>query len=88
MCGFSFKGNPEFKLFIQQLGEVNSLEDLDQNPAILTFRAARYGTVLCTKLSHQAQKFGLKIKGIAELPCPALLRTLLFWYRIQQLCGF
>ena len=48
MFGFSFKGNPEFKLFIQQLGEVNSLEDLDQNPAILTFRAARYCIVYKT----------------------------------------
>jgi hypothetical protein len=36
------KGNPEFKLFIQELGEANSLEDLEQSPAILTFRAARY----------------------------------------------
>jgi hypothetical protein len=38
---FSVKGNPEFKLFIQELGEANSLEDLEQSPAILTFRAAR-----------------------------------------------
>lgn len=45
----TFLGNPEFKLFIQQLAEANSLEDLEQNPAIVTFRAARYSATLTSQ---------------------------------------
>lgn len=42
----TFQGNPEFKLFIQQLGEANSTEDLKQNPSISAFRGARYSVTL------------------------------------------
>ena len=40
------QGNPEFKLFIQQLGEASCGEDLKQNPSILSFRSARYSVTL------------------------------------------
>lgn len=42
----TFLGNPEFKQFIQQLAEINSPEELDQNPAIASFRAAKYAVTL------------------------------------------
>ena len=42
----TFLGNPEFKQFIQQLAEVSSPEELDQNPTIASFRAAKYAVTL------------------------------------------
>jgi len=45
----TFQGNPEFKLFIQQLGELNSLEEVEQNPSISSFVAARYCVTLTDK---------------------------------------
>ena len=45
----TFLGNPEFKHFIGQLGEVAAAEDLDQNPTIASFRAAKYSVTLTEK---------------------------------------
>ena len=45
----TFLGNPEFKHFIGQLGEVVAAEDLDQNPTIASFRAAKYSVTLTEK---------------------------------------
>ena len=42
----TFLGNPEFKQFIQQLAEVSTAEELEQNPSIASFRAAKYGVTL------------------------------------------
>merc|ERR1719419_1729093 len=45
----TFLGNPEFKLFIQQLAEVGSADDLDQNQTIATFRSSKYSVTLTEK---------------------------------------
>jgi len=45
----TFLGNPEFKLFIQQLAEVSSPEEMDQSPTIASFRAAKYNITLTDK---------------------------------------
>merc|ERR1719158_1274138 len=45
----TFLGNPEFKLFIQQLAEVSSPEEMDQSPTIASFRAAKYNVTLTDK---------------------------------------
>ena len=34
----TFLGNPEFKLFIQQLAEVGSAEELEQSQAVQSYR--------------------------------------------------
>jgi len=45
----TFLGNPEFKQFIQQLAEVSSPEELDQNPTISSFMASKYAVTLTEK---------------------------------------
>jgi len=45
----TFLGNPEFKLFIQQLAEVSSPEEMDQSPTIASFRASKYNITLTDK---------------------------------------
>jgi len=45
----TFQGNPEFKQFISQLGESSSVEELEQNPTINSFIAARYCVTLTNK---------------------------------------
>jgi len=42
----TFSGNPEFKQFIQLLGEVSSAEDLNQNQSISSFRSSKYSVTL------------------------------------------
>lgn len=42
----TFLGNPEFKLFIGQLGEAGTAEDLEQSPTIVSFRSAKYSVTL------------------------------------------
>ena len=42
----TFLGNPEFKLFIAQLGEAGTAEDLEQSPTISSFRSAKYSVTL------------------------------------------
>ena len=48
----TFLGNPEFKVFIQQLAEVGSAEELEQSPTIATFRSSKY-TVTLTEGTYQ-----------------------------------
>jgi transcription initiation factor TFIID subunit 5 len=48
----TFLGNPEFKLFIQQLAEVSSVEEMEQSPTITTFRASKYNVTL-TERTYQ-----------------------------------
>ena len=45
----TFLGNPEFKQFIGQLGDVTSAEDLEQNPGIVSFRSTKYSVTLTEK---------------------------------------
>jgi len=48
----TFLGNPEFKMFIQQLGEATVKEELDNNAVIVAFRAAKY-TVTLTEQTYK-----------------------------------
>ena len=45
----TFLGNPEFKQFIQQLGEVQSVGDLETIPSISSFRSSKYSVTLTEK---------------------------------------
>ena len=45
----TFLGNPEFKQFIHQLGEITTVDDLDQNQAIASFRSSKYSVTLTEK---------------------------------------
>ena len=48
----TFLGNPEFKHFIGQLGEVGSVEELEASTTISSFRAAKYNITL-TERTYQ-----------------------------------
>ena len=48
----TFLGNPEFKQFIHQLGEVSSAAELEQNQSIVSFRGAKY-TVTLTENTYK-----------------------------------
>ena len=48
----TFLGNPEFKLFIQQLADVGSAEELEQSQAVASYRAAKY-TITLTEGTYQ-----------------------------------
>jgi len=53
----TFQGNPEFKQFIQQLAEVSSPDELDQNPTIASFRSAKYAVTLTDKTYKYLMKY-------------------------------
>lgn len=48
----TFLGNNDFKMFIQQLGEANVAEELDNNAVIAAFRASKY-TITLTDYTYK-----------------------------------
>ena len=66
----TFLGNPEFKLFICQLGEATTTEDLEQSPTIASFRSAKYSVTL----TERTYKYLLRYLETNE--CGLLLQIL------------
>ena len=66
----TFLGNPEFKQFIQQLGEMSSKEDLDQNPSVASFMSSKYSVTLTEKT------YKYLLSYLETTDCPLLLQIL------------
>ena len=66
----TFLGNPEFKQFIHQLGEMSSKEDLDQNPSVASFMSSKYSVTLTEKT------YKYLLSYLETTDCPLLLQIL------------
>jgi len=66
----TFLGNPEFKQFIHQLGELSCKEDLDQNPSVASFMSSKYSVTLTEKT------YNYLLSYLETTDCPLLLQIL------------
>jgi len=66
----TFQVNPEFKQFIQQLGEISSIDEIQHCPSISNFISARY----CVTLTHHTYKY--LISYLENTECSLVLTIL------------
>ena len=66
----TFMGNPEFKQFISQLGELSCKEDLDQNLSVASFMSSKYSVTLTEKT------YNYLLRYLETTDCSLLLQIL------------